>query len=165
MNEKTKLILVFVAGVVVGVLGATSTLFQGEPEPSTTEIVTSDRGDASTPGTGAEAVQSAAESSVPPTPVAQAAAQTQYPDSDAEAIRAQAQPDEAQAEPAEAVAEEAEQAVVDSSEALADAAQESGERIFCMMLESSGRCQCYDAESMAPADVSDAECRAQLAEE
>ena len=58
MNEMTKLMVTFLAGLVVGVLLATSTLFQGESQPAPREIVT--------PHTGRETAREAGQSPAKP---------------------------------------------------------------------------------------------------
>lgn len=157
MNEMTKLILTFIAGLVVGVLGATSTMFQGKQEQSPTEIVTSD--------TGGETGQSPGETVKPRVPVEQPATEFEPSELEAEAPQAQAEPNLVQTEPPESILEEVEQGAGEDGEALMPVEQEAEEGIFCMLMEDSGRCQCYDVETSAPADVSAEECRDQVAEE
>lgn len=157
MNEITKLILTFLAGLVVGVLGATSTLFQGEPEPSPSEIVTSkaDRERGQSPGERVE----------PGLPVEQPAPESGSSELEAEAPQARAEPNLVQTEPPQSNVEAAEQDTGDDGEMLMPVEPEAEDKIFCMLMENTGRCQCYDAATMAPADVSAEECREQLAEE
>lgn len=161
MNEMTKLILTFIAGLVVGVLGATSTMFQGKQEQPPSEIVTSDTGRE----TGGETGQSPGETVKPRVPVEQPATEFEPSELEAEAPQAQAEPNLVQTEPPESKLEEVEQGAGEDGESLMPVEQEAEERIFCMLMENSGRCQCYDVETSAPADVSAEECRDQVAEE
>jgi hypothetical protein len=161
VNEMTKLILTFIAGVVVGVLAATSTMFQGKQEQSPTEIVTNTGRE-----TGGETGQSPGETVKPRVPVEQPATEFEPSELEAQAPQAQAEPNLVQTEPPRSNLEEVEQGAAEDGEALMpEEEQEAEERIFCMLIENSGRCQCYDVETTAPADVSAEECRDRIAEE
>lgn len=158
MNEMTKLILTFIAGVVVGVLGATSTMFQGKQEQSPTEVVTSN--------TGRETGRSPGETVKPRVPAEQPATEFEPSELEAEAPQARAEPNLVQTEPPRSNLEEVEQGAGEDGEVLMpEEEQEAEERIFCMLIENSGRCQCYDVETTAPADVSAEDCRDRIAEE
>lgn len=161
MNEKTKLVVTFLAGVVIGVLGATSTLFQGEPDQAPTEIATRDTGRE----TGREAGPGAAQTAEPRAPLEQAAAGPESSEPQAEAAQAQPEPDVAQAEPASSDVVAAEEGTAEDGDALVAEGQASEDRIFCMQMENSGQCRCYDAETMFPAEVSPEECKRRLTEE
>lgn len=161
MNEMTKLTVIFLAGVVVGVLGATSTLFQGEPEQAATEAVTRDAGRQ----TAAEAGQRPAETAETRVPVEQPAAEPEPADVQAEAPPVEAEPDRVAPESPRTDVEVAEQGEGENGEASAAAEQGAEARVFCMQMENTGQCRCYDAETMAPAEVSAEECRKRLAEE
>lgn len=159
MNENTKLVLVFIVGVIVGVLGATSTLFKEEPAPSPAPAVTSST--ASDTGRGAE--QSVAEAAPRPMTAQQAASEPESSEPEAEAPAPRSESSTAQADSATSSTESEPEA----EEALEVASAEPGsdERIFCMQMENTGQCQCYDAETMAAADVSAEECRRHVAEQ
>lgn len=174
MNEMTKMILIFVAGVLVGVLGATSSLFKGEPEPAPTEIVTRDVGIDSrgqTPGqvpsqtpsqTQAESGQGPGATAAPQVAVEQPAMESQP---QAEAPQSQVETNLAQAESPQSNEAEVEQGSGPSDDMNEQTEQDAEESFFCMLTENSGQCRCYDAETTAPLDVSAEECRDKLAEE
>lgn len=163
MNDMTKLVLTFIAGVLVGVLGATSTLFKGEPDPAPTQTVTTSAGTAVSPADGGASEQSATQGETAQASPEQPATESESAESAAEPSVAEETPEMAQDEPtqAEAAAEVAEA----PDETLLAEAQDGEERIFCMLMENSGQCRCYNAETTAPVDVSAEECRDQLAEE
>lgn len=187
VNDMTKMILVFAAGVIVGVLAATSSIFNGEPEATPVEVVTSSAStDAaeesldnatSVADAGSDAAMSATESSQV-SDEAPAVNDTEAPGFEARTSLEEAEESLAQAEaqaqdaaPAESayqeVASETEDAVEEVAESVESALTPTGgdDQIFCMQMESSGQCRCYDAETMATADVSPEECTARLAEE
>lgn len=150
----TKLILAFAVGVVIGVLGATSSIFQGDPAQPPEEVVTSEpamraaeppreRTDENTTARSDEVAETAA-------PVEQPASEPEPEASNEEATATapEAEQDLAQSEPEPPVSDDEDQAT-----------------IFCMQMESSGECRCYETDTMVIADVSAEECMAQLEEE
>ena len=173
MNDMTKQILIFVAGVIVGVLIATSTIFKGDPEPAPSASVSTNT---SPQAPSQSDVQSAA-------PVAaqsgQSAPATSTPQVTANQPAVSAAPAAAEPEssaPAAPLDEpETELAMDDSSDSsddptaseAAETDEESGsddqETVFCM--ESGGQCRYFDAQTMAQADLSAEECRQKLTEE
>ena len=180
MNEMTKMILIFIAGVLVGVLAATSSLFKGEPEPAPTEVVTRDVGidtggqaPGQVPGqtpsqTQGESGQGPGTTAAPQVlveqPVAEPHPQASEPQVDAQ--QPQAETNLAQAVSPQSNNAEAEQGADESDDENAQSEQqEAEESFFCMLMENSGQCRCYDAETTVPLDVSADECRDKLAEE
>lgn len=183
MNEMTKMVLVFVAGVIVGVLAATSSIFNGEPDAAPVEVVTSDSGTEANTQAAAEsgdspAAQSGSDSAMTAPAMTQPAeeapaepgpgttgfeAQTSLEQAEASLAQAEAEAETALSQAGESAAQVVEEAA-EEVEALA-APEEAAPQIFCMQMESSGECRCYEAETMATADLSAEECAAKLAEE
>ena len=182
MNEMTKMVLVFAAGVIVGVLAATSSIFNGEPEAAPVEVVTSNAGtDASAESpaesNNAQGAQSGSDAAMSAAATTQAAEDAPAADPGTTGFEAQTSLEQAEASLAQAEAEAeatldeagetAEEMVEDAVEEVAALAEpeEAAPQIFCMQMESTGQCRCYEAETMATADVSAEECAAKLAEE
>jgi hypothetical protein len=155
----TKLILVFVVGVIFGVLGATSSLFQDEDEAMPTQVVTSDsRGE-----TGREAVPAPVQTAPAPAQIEMPAPEPEASQVVAETSRAEAESNLAQTESPTSAVDETEQGADENDDPMLTA--EAEDRIFCVQKEFSGECQCYNAGTMVSVDVSPEECEAQLAAE
>lgn len=165
MNENMKLILAFFIGLVVGILAATSTLFQDEPELPATQVTSSTPGDAARMDSGAQTGANAPASTAPQAQALQPAAQTEPAATASEAPVEDSASDLAQNEPDETDSEDAVADMSDVADEEATDTQEAEERFFCMLLESSGQCRCFDVETNEPVDISVEECRTQLAEE
>ena len=161
MNENTKLVLVFLLGVIVGVLGATSTLFRGEPDPSPTGNVASPPGEE----TGIESPQRLGESLEDGMPVDQPEPEVEPLEMEADAPETEADFNVPQTEISQSGEDGPEQGADESAAAAVPVEQEPAERFSCMLMENSGQCRCYDVETAALVDISADECKDQLAEE
>ena len=167
MNEMTKMIVVFVAGVVIGVLGATSSIFQGDPEPAPLQTVPNEPAARAAGPAGDQAGSNNAPAPLAvaptPAPIDPPATETEASGEEVAEVQSDAEADDAPAESSTTSAD-GEEEMAEADEPMLEA-DDDAEPVFCMQLENTGECRCYETDTMEQTDVSAEECIARLEEE